>query len=133
MSTYRQITPSDKGYDLYLAWLSPNGGIRQWFFSHTAGNTSEAVGNFTIESQTDIRSIPESSRPSYNVVTRFLTEDEYSYVASLLKSNRVYQVLPDGSQIPVAIKGKTLTKPNRDKAFELDFEVTLSEEAILNL
>jgi hypothetical protein len=133
MSYFRQIQPSDKAYNLYLVWLTENGGIRQWLFSHTAGNITDTVGNFTIESQTDIRSIPESDRTTYAIATRFLNEDEYTYCASLLKSNRVYQVLTDGSQIPVAVKGKSLRKPNQDKSFELEFEVSLQEENILNV
>lgn len=133
MSYYRQITPSDKEYNLYLAWLSPNGGIRQWLFSHTAGNTTSNVSNFEIESLTDIRSIPETSRTTYSVATRFLTADDYEYVASILKSNRVYQVLTSGTQIPVSIKGQKLRKPNQDKSFELEFEVSLMEENILNV
>lgn len=133
MSYYRQITPSDKEYNLYLTWLSPNGGVRQWFFSHTAGETMNSVDNFTVESLTDIRSIPESSRTTYVVATRFLTADDYDYVASMLKSNRVYQVLTSGTQIPVSIKGQKLRKPNQDKSFELEFEVSLMEENILNV
>jgi len=42
-------------------------------------------------------------------------------------------VYADGSKIPVAISGQKLKKPNQDKSFELEFEVTLMEENILNV
>lgn len=133
MSTYRQIIPSDKDYNIYLTWLSQTGGIRNWFFSHTDGEKLENVSNFEVETLTDIRSIPDMKRTTYVIVTRFLNSDDYDYVASILKSNRIYQVLTDGSQIPVSIKAQKIKRSNKDKSFELGFQVSLQEENILNV
>lgn len=133
MSLYRQITPSNQPYDHYLVWLAPNGGIRQHFFSHTRGSENKSIKNYKVETIRDVRSIPEEIRVTFKLYARFLDFDTYDYVASILDSNRILKIFQDGTEIPVFIKGKIISKPNKNKSFSLSFDISLQEENILNV
>ena len=139
MTTFRKIVPNssvnaiNERYEHFLTWLSKDGGVRQWFFSHTDGQETEDFDGFTLESVSDIRSITTEDRIIVDCTTRFLDSDTFDYVRSIFASNRVYKVLKDGSKIPIAVKQDKARRPNQIKNFELSLQFHYKEEDTLNV
>jgi hypothetical protein len=139
MTTFRQvvpnstINPSNVSYEHFLVWLSPNGGVRQWLFSHTEGSEEESFESYTIESLDNIRSVPSEDRVRYEVRTKSLDADTFAYVKSIMKSNRVFKVSKTGVFTPIAIRGGSIAKDNQIKEFELRIRFETKEEFILNV
>ena len=139
MTQFRQIIPNstvnaiNERYEHLLMWLSKDGGLRQWFFSHTEGEEVEDVDSFTLESLTDIRNIPIEDRIIVDCATRFMDSNTFDYVRSIFASNRVYKVLTDGTRIPISIKPRKTKRPNQIKNFELALQFELKEEDRLNV
>lgn len=139
MTTFRQISPNssintvNEKYEYYLTWLSPNGGIRSWFFSSTDGDKQTDYELFTIEGQTDIRSVPSEKREAVEVTTKSLESEEFDYIRSIMESNRVYQVNKDATRLPIAIVGGSIPRPNKNKEFEISIKFVYKEDDILNV
>ena len=139
MTTFRKIVPDstirplNERYEHFLIWLSKEGGVRQWFFSHSEGSEKEKYKGFAVESLTDIRSVPNSDRVVNVCKTRFMESATFDYVKSIFASNRVYKVTKSGEQIPIAVKHTTTKRPNQIKNFEIDLEFELKEEDVLNV
>lgn len=139
MSVFRQVIPnsfinaSNESFEHFLIWLSPNGGVRSWLFSSTEGETEEQFDNFSIETIDDIRSVPSMDRIEIQARTKSLESEQFDYVKSIFKSNRVYKVNKDFSKIPIAIKGRAVSQPNQLKEFEVRVAFSYQEEDILNL
>lgn len=139
MTAFRQIVPnslvraSNEDYEHFLIWLSPEGGVREWLFSHTDGRETEDFDSFAIESLSDIRSVPYEDRIEVDCITRSLTKEEFEYVKSIYKSNRAYKVLKDGTKVPIAIESGKVRKRNMIKNFEIGLTFYYREEDVLNV
>ena len=139
MTQFRQIVPNstinivNEAYEIYLVWLSTGAGVRSWLFSHTDGDSKRSYDSFTVESDTDIRSVPSESRKEAEVLTQSLTSDDLKYVESIMASNRVYQVFKNGTRVPVALKGGSVSRANKNKEFEIALKIVYKEDDILNV
>jgi hypothetical protein len=139
MSQFRQIVPNssinevNERYEYYLVWLSNAGGVRSWLFSHTEGSEAQDYELFTIEGLNDIRSVPMQERKEVSALTQSLESDELDYVKSIMSSNRVYQVLKNGTRIPLALNSGSVNRSNKNKEFEVSIRFTYKEENILNV
>ena len=139
MTTFRAIVPdsikqpANERFEHLLVWLSPNGIVRQWFFSHVKGSESVRLKGFVAENESDIRAIPTEKRKSFKAMTRHLTSSEFDYVRSIMDSNRAYKVLKGGSYIPIAINQDRTRRDNQIKAFEVAVSFSLAEENVLSL
>ena len=139
MTTFRAIVPDsekqplNERFEHFMVWLSPSGIIRQWLFSHTAGNERVNVDGYTVENETDIRSIPTEIRKEFNCETRFMTSKEFDYVRSIFDSNRCWKVFKDGTRVPVSVKQSRTTRPNQIKGFEISMSFMLQENDTLSL
>jgi hypothetical protein len=139
MTTFRQIAPNstvratNEDYEHFIVWLSAEGGVREWLFSHTDGRDTEAFKSFAIESLSEIRSVPYEDRIEVDCITRSLTREEFDYVKSIFKTNRAYKVLKDGTKIPIAIEPSKVRKQNMIKNFEIGFTFYYQEEDTLNV
>jgi hypothetical protein len=114
-------------------WLSNAGGVRSWLFSHTDGSEAQDYELFTIEGLNDIRSVPMQERKEVSALTQSLESDELDYVKSIMSSNRVYQVLKNGTRIPLALNSGSVNRSNKNKEFEVSIRFTYKEENILNV
>lgn len=139
MTVFRKIVPNssenaiNERYEHLLMWLSKDGGIRQWMFSHTIGSERDRFKSFTIEGLTDIRNVPSEERISHKCTSRWMDSTTFDYVRSVMASNRIYKVTKSGEQIPVAIKDGTINRDNQVKNFEIRIEFMLLEENVLNV
>ena len=139
MTQFRQIVPNstinivNEAYEVYLVWLSPGAGVRSWLFSHTDGDSERSYDLFTVESDTDIRSVPSESRKEAEVLTQSLTSEDLKYVESIMASNRVYQVFKNGTRVPVALKNGSVSRANKNKEFEIALKIVYKEDDILNV
>ncbi len=139
MTVFRQIVPnstvrpSNERYEHLIMWLSIDGGIRQWLFSHTDGREDNKHKGFAIESRSSIRSVPYEDRVEVDCVTRSMDLGTFDYVASIIKTNRAYKVLKDGTKIPIAIDPTTVRKRNMIKNFELSMPFYYIENDVLNV
>lgn len=137
--TFRQVIPNstinpvNEGYEHYLVWLSEGGGVRNWLFSHTDGEEMNEYKGLSIESLTDIRSIPTEKRDEVKIITRGLDADEYDYVRSILGSNRIYKVTKSNEKIPVAVKYRSQKRPNQNKDYSLSLTLHFKESDTLNV
>lgn len=139
MTTFRKIVPDstirplNERYEHFLVWLSKNGGVRQWFFSHSEGREEENYKGFVVESLTEIRNVPNEDRVIHRCMTRFMDSGTFDYVSSIFASNKVYKVTKSGEQIPIAVMPTKTRRPNQIKNFEIDLQFELKEEDILNV
>ena len=139
MTVFRQIVPnsivrpSNERYEHMLVWLSVDGGVRSWFFSHTDGAEENDHDGFEIETLVDIRQVPSDDRLMVECTTRFMDSETFDYVKSIIKSNRVYKVAKDGTKTPIAVKAKTTVRPNKIKNFELSIQFMYKENDVLNV
>lgn len=139
MTTFRKIVPDsevrpvNERYEHFLIWLSKDGGVRQWFFSHSEGSEIEEVKGFSLESLSDIRNVPSEDRLRFRCTTQFMDSNTFDYVRSIFASNRVYKVTKAGVQIPVAIRQDRTQRPNMVKNFSISMEFEYKEEDILNV
>ena len=139
MSIFRQVipnssrVPTNERYEYYLIWLATNGGVRSWFFSHTKGGQEDVTSGYVLEGLDDIRSIPNQDRTTVDIITESLTSDELDYVASIMKSNRVYQCSKAGVFTPIAIKFASIPRDNQLKEFSVKLTFSYKENSVLNV
>lgn len=136
---FRQVVPNSSinsanlDYEFCLVWLSPLGGVRQWLFSHTKGNTSDGFNNTVIETDDNIRSIPVMEQTMIKAQTVDLDLDTFNYVKSIMSSNRVYQVSKVGVKAPIALNSGSILKDNKLKSFGVAIQFMYKENDILNV
>ena len=139
MSTFRQVIPSSQNvptnerYEYLLLWLSVNGGVRTWFFSHTKGGQEDETSGYILEGLDDIRSIPNQDRTTVDIITESLTSDERDFIASIMKSNRVYQCSKAGVFTPIAIKFASISRDNQLKDFSVKLSFSYKENSTLDV
>jgi len=139
MSIFRQVipnsyrVPTNERYEYYLIWLATNGGVRSWLFSHTKGSKEDETSGYILEGLEDIRSIPNQDRTLVSVITESLSSDERDYVASIMKSNRIYQCSKAGVFTPIAIKFGSIPRDNQLKEFSVKLSFAYKEKSILNV
>lgn len=135
MTDFRQVVPSanNEAYQYFLVWLSVDGGVRSWLFSHTGGVESEKYNSFSIESLDNIRSVPMMERKEVSAITGSLDGEQFDYVKSIMASNRVYQVTKAGEKIPVALKVGAVVRPNQNKEYKIKIKFIFQEANILNV
>ena len=139
MSVFRQVVPNsfqnetNRAYEYFLIWLSPEGGVRSWLFSHTIGNSADSFSNTIVETINNIRAIPTMERESVIAMTGGIDSETFEYVKSIMASNRVYQVSAAGVKTPIAISGSKIIRDNRLKDFGLNISFTYKEKNILNV
>lgn len=139
MTIFRQIVPNsnqnaiNERYEYLISWLSTAGGIRSWLFSHTEGDESEDYENIIIEGLNDIRNVPSEQRKEVEVNTVSLSSAQFDYVKSLMATNKAYVITKQGKQVPIAIKGRTAVRDNKNKEFEVRIKFQFKEENILNV
>jgi len=139
MTTFRQVVPnstvndSNKKYEYFMVWLSVGGGVRNWLFSHTDGDSEDSFENIVIESLSDIRSVPTNQRRQVETRTTSLDSDTFDYVKSILASDRVYVLSKEGVKTPVAMRGGSVIRANKLKQFEIRIKFDFKENNILNV
>jgi hypothetical protein len=139
MTDFRQVisSPSQGSvkakHRYYLCWLSPNGGVRSWLFSHTDGDQEDEYKSFMVESTDDLRAIPSEERKSVDAITVSLEDESFDYVKSILASNRVYQVFQNGTQTPIAIAKGKISRSNQSKEHIVRIQFMYEEADLLNV
>ena len=139
MTKFRQVVPTStnqpeaEAYEHYLVWLSPMGGVRSWFYSSTDGVIENDTSGVIIEGIEDIRNVPTQGREVVEAVTVSLNRDTFDYVASIMKSNRVYRCDKSGTLTPVAVKFGAYEKANRSKEFNFKIVFSYKENSVLNV
>lgn len=135
MSSFRQVVPgSNKNKSQHLlCWLSANGTVRNWFFSHTDGDQQDDFNSITIESSDDIRSIPSKEKNQVEVITASLSSDEFNYVKSIMSSNRVFEINKDITNTPIALMSSSVVRDNKRKEHKLKITFTYKEPPLLDL
>lgn len=126
-------SPQKEVYEYLLVWLSPFGGVRQWLFSHTDGGIEEEFNLLTIETASDIRSVPNEETTEVEVITNTLTREDFEYIKTIFKSPRVYLVSKAGEQTPVGILGGKISKPNTLKNYSITVKFIYREPDLLNV
>ncbi len=107
-----------------LAWLSTDGGVRQWFFASSKNTKKTVYKSVKIESLDDVRSYPLAKTETVDIFADSLTHQEMVYVSSVLESDRVFALGDDFTKTPVSINsGETIEV---DKPKEFGVKVTLS-------
>lgn len=139
MSVFRKIKPSSinspykKDYEFLLMWLSPNGGVRQWFFSHTEGDRRDKYKNSTIDTDFDFRNVPVSQSIEIELNALSLSRSRYDYVTSLFETNRAILVNKDSTTIPIAIDNTTKKTERLQKDYAVSFKIMLQEPDLMNV
>lgn len=139
MTTFRQVVPNsvwnpnNARFEFYLVWLSVEGGVRNWLFSHTDGDEEQRYDNFVIEGIDNIRSVPSMERRSVTAITRSMDQETFDYVRSIMASNRVYCVDSTGVKTPIALKEGAVDQANKLKEFNLRIKFSFQEENVLNV
>lgn len=119
--------------EYFLVWISPNGGVRQWLFANTENQERERVRNFTVESSSNIRSIPYEDRKTITLEAQSLDGESFDYVKSILRSNLIQRVYKDGTSIPLGIEASRTRRDNELKEFEISITVIHQEEDTLTV
>jgi len=127
------LSPEKEAYEYLLVWLSPFGGVRQWLFSHTDGGQEDSFGMVQVESLSDIRSVPNEEENEVEVLANTLTREDFDYITSIFKSNRVYLVSKAGVQTPVALLGGKKSKPNTLKNYSVKITFRYKEPDLLDV
>lgn len=139
MITLRQISPSSlttpyrERFEYLLVWISPNGGYRQWLFSHTDGKREEKFRSIIIDNNNDFRSVPNQQDITIDLMATSLNLDNINYVASIFESPRVVLVDKLGVETKVAIERGRKRLDNITKGFSVEFELMLQEPYLLNV
>lgn len=139
MPIYRKIKPSSirnsykEDYEHLLIWLSPSGGIRQYLFSSTEGIREENLQSSVIDTIADFRSIPNKENITIEMFSTSLNREEFDYVSSVLKSNRILLVDKDSTTTPIAIKSAKKRTARLIKDFEIKFKIMLQEPDLMNV
>lgn len=139
MTTYVKIKPSSiripykEDYEYLLMWLSPSGGVRQWFFSTTEGTKIEKIKSSVIDTIADFRSIPNDIDPVIEMFAKSFSREEFDFVTSILESNRIIIVAKDATEIPAAIKSATKKTDRIAKDYSLKFKLMLKEPDLMNV
>lgn len=139
MTTYVKIKPSSiripykEDYEFLLMWLSPSGGVRQWFFSSTEGAKVEKFKSSVIDTIADFRGVPNDIDPSLEMTAKSFSREEFDFVTSILESNRIIIVAKDSTEIPAAIQSATKKTDRIAKDYRLTFQLMLKEPDLMNV
>ena len=86
-----------------------------------------------IDTIADFRSIPNQEDITIEMFSTSLNREEFDYVSSVLKSNRILLVGKDSTTIPVAIKSAKKRTQRLIKDFEIKFKIMLQEPDLMNV
>ena len=139
MAIFRVIQPAPsvssfkEEYEYLLSWISPSGGISQWYFSHTEGGEEVSFKSEVIDTTTDFRGVPNEEDIKIEINSMSLNREEFEFVATIFKSNRIERVFKDGSTKPVAIAKSKKKKPRNIKDFSISFTIMEQEPDLMNV
>lgn len=139
MIVLRKILPSSiessykEDYEYMLFWISPDVGVRQWFFSSTDGRREDKFKSEVIDTNNDYRSIPNQQDIDISLVTKSLSREDFDYVTSIFSSNRIYLVSKSGNKTPISIDRTTKRTQRVIKGFEVSLDITLQEPDLMNV